>query len=582
MWARRLGVPHLWPSRVKVFFLGGMTSVVIFSVFQYLHGANVEYLDLAKPVSNEIQCRLPRADCLDDEDPVTCTILLEDRKIWRGLNLTDPCPIIPKAIATQSCRNPYIPLDAVTGDLGSLRTVKGVNPFKLWSILFLILTSILSFSIVIHDLALLEESLRPSILSIPNMKYAVPCLWEVLTCVQCRRRMQRLQRKNRCLWGFLIPMLTMLHTMAFMVVLYPVAFTVYMLAPVRMSRIMVFLSAILCVLWSIIFVIETAMDTQPYAVLWGLDDDSPEEGSCVCLCEFYLSRSVILRVVVLATGVCWNSFNLSLRALKGLRRAQWANMFSVLYSVPVEAFPVTWQRPPDSGPIRHRSEGEAIQSEPAFDPFCLMDEQPESAWTRAVISCEVQTEQQQFLWEPFAGVLDTEIGCCGFPRPVVLDPISRDTLNEDEELSYDEGGNTRKALKSHQSPEFSTLGGGDPESSPELSTWQPFDPSRPFPDTIGAASCGESPSFHMAEASGALAGGSASSPSATALRTGASTGPRENIQFAAPSVEMQNFAQFDPALEEGSLLANQHQAEASGLPVHEFDQDESNHELNTG
>jgi len=298
----------------------------------------------------------------------------------------------------------------------------------LWSILFLILTSLLSLSIVIHDLALLEETLRPSILSIPNMKYATPCLWEWLSCLQCRRRFTHLQRKNRC-WGTIIPVWTMFHMLAFMVVLYPVAFTVYMLAPVRMSRIMVFLSAILCILWSIIFVIETAMDTQPYAVLWGTTD-AMSGNSCICICEFYLSRSVILRVVVLGTGVCWNSFNLTLRALKGLRRAQWANMFSVLYAVPIEAFPVVWERPAGSGPIRHRAEGEAIQSEPAFDPFCLMDEQPESAWTRALITPEAQTEHQHLLWEPFAGALDTEIGCCGFPRPVVWDQAAQDGLDD--------------------------------------------------------------------------------------------------------------------------------------------------------
>ena len=63
---------------------------------------------------------------------------------------------------------------------------------------------------------------------------------------------------------------------------------------------------------------------------------------------FLLVRPVVLRVLVLGAGVCWHSINLTLRALKGLRRAQWANMFSVLYSVPVEAFPVVWERPAGS------------------------------------------------------------------------------------------------------------------------------------------------------------------------------------------------------------------------------------------
>lgn len=160
------------------------------------------------------------------------------------------------------------------------------------------------------------------------------------------------------------------------------------------------------------------VDTQPYAVLWGISESSV---SCLCLCQFPLSRPVVLRVLVLGTGVCWHSINLTLRALKGLRRAQWANMFSVLYAVPVEAFPVVWERPQEAGggPIRWRKEGEAVQSEPAFDPFCLMDEQPESAWTRAIIApVPVKDDSRLTVWEPYLGTLDMEIGWCGFPRPV--------------------------------------------------------------------------------------------------------------------------------------------------------------------
>jgi len=57
-----------------------------------------------------------------------------------------------------------------------------------------------------------------------------------------------------------------------------------------------------------------------------------------------------------------------------------------------------------------------VQSEPAFDPFCLMDEQPDSAWTRVMLRPTPQTAEQQLVWEPFTGTLDTEIGCCGFPQ----------------------------------------------------------------------------------------------------------------------------------------------------------------------
>lgn len=57
----------------------------------------------------------------------------------------------------------------MTVQVGNCGKVAGVNPFKLWSILFLILTSLLSLSIVIHDLALsprLHESVRRALVRV--------------------------------------------------------------------------------------------------------------------------------------------------------------------------------------------------------------------------------------------------------------------------------------------------------------------------------------------------------------------------------------------------------------------------------
>lgn len=421
MWARRLGLPHLWPSRVKVLFLGVFTSLANLSIFQYLNNANVAYLNLALPTKREIVCKLPRDECASAEDPATCTVDLEDRKFWRGLNLTAPCPVLPESVRGQTCHNPWLPLPALSGDLGTLHTVNtGVHPFRLWSILFLILTSLLSFSIVIHDLALIDEEQRPFILSIPNMKYATPCLWDCLTCVRGRRRMRRIWSRNRCIFTVMVMIWSFFQTVAFMAVMYPYSLLVCIVAPVKMSRIMVFLSSVLCALWSIVFVFSSLLDDHSYSVLWGVREVKTGT-SCLCLCEFPLNRAVVWRIIILGTGVCFHSINLILRALKGLRRAQWANMFSVLYSVPIEAFPVIWERPQEAGggPVCWRQAGEAVQSEPAFDPFCLMDEQPESAWTRAIIApVAVKDDQRLTVWEPYLGTLDMEIGWCGFPRPV--------------------------------------------------------------------------------------------------------------------------------------------------------------------
>eukprot|EP00747_Dinoflagellata_sp_TGD_P168038 gnl/TRDRNA2_/TRDRNA2_193557_c0_seq1.p1 gnl/TRDRNA2_/TRDRNA2_193557_c0~~gnl/TRDRNA2_/TRDRNA2_193557_c0_seq1.p1 ORF type:complete len:594 (-),score=61.57 gnl/TRDRNA2_/TRDRNA2_193557_c0_seq1:116-1897(-) len=458
MWARRLGAPHLCPSRVKVFFLASLTGIFIFSVFQYLHSANVAYLELTKPVSRDIVCKLPREECRGSADVVKCTAAAEDGHFWFGLNLSDPCPALPASLSGQTCENPSLPLSSVAGELSGLHTVNSqVNPFKLWSKLFVVLTSLLTVCIVIHDMALLDESLRPRILSMPSMRYATPRLWEWLTALfgkRCRGCMARLWMHSRILWILVVPLWFLLQAVFFMGVMYPMSLLVFFVVPVRMSRIMVFLSGILCILWSVIFITVAAVfDNQVYAVLWGVSDADITD-SCVCLCEYPLNHFVVVRLVTLGLGVCWHSFNLTFRALKGLRRGQWANMFSVLYAVPIEAFPVVWERPPEAGggPVQWRTEGEPVQSEPAFDPFCLMDEQPESAWTRPQILPATQSEEQLMIWEPYTGTLEVEIGCCGFPRPLGVGEArtghspphartrSDDFLDIGEETAIDGGG----------------------------------------------------------------------------------------------------------------------------------------------
>merc|ERR1719253_1151716 len=74
------------------------------------------------------------------------------------------------------------------------------------------------------------------------------------------------------------------------------------------------------------------------------------------------------------------SIFIAFRCLKGLRRSQWANLLSVLFPVPITMYEVDW-RQPDGQQIRHRVEGVPVQSEVAFDPFAMMDEQPESRHT---------------------------------------------------------------------------------------------------------------------------------------------------------------------------------------------------------
>merc|ERR1712190_374816 len=121
------------------------------------------------------------------------------------------------------------------------------------------------------------------------------------------------------------------------------------------------------------------------------------------MCEYPLRPSAYLTVIFGTLAVILQSSALGLRALKGLRRSEWANLVSVTYIVPIEAFPVEWDRPAESGggPIALRAPGEPVQDEPAFDPFCLMDEQPESGRLRPLLAPTRQPAGHWTRQEPF-------------------------------------------------------------------------------------------------------------------------------------------------------------------------------------
>lgn len=441
MWARRCGCPPLWPSRIKVFFHGVFGSAFIYSVFQYLAQASVDYLDFNAPAQMDIDCKLPGPGCTEALDPIECMRRDYSTRWWAGVHLEDGCPAWPSSIRGQTCKNVRLPLSSLTGDLARLHTINSnMNPFTLWSILFLVLTSLLGTSILIHDLALLQEVSRRKILDFPSLRKevlsarlapkSILCFKKFFAQIQCRHHMQRLWARSRVLWVLLVVPWAFFQAVAFMVVAYPFALVVCLRHPIQMSRIMVFLSGTYVMLWSLVFIIVAGfLDARMYAVLWG--EAVPGSMSCICLCEFPLNRHVFVRIVILGVGVFAQSFALTFRALRGLRRQQWANLFSVLYTVPIEAFPVVWERPA-GGSIRGRSEGEPVQGEPAFDPFCLMDEQPESARTRALLQPSQQTPEQQERWrhqELRGENVDTDIGCCGFP----LAPLRRAVNGNDDD-----------------------------------------------------------------------------------------------------------------------------------------------------
>lgn len=452
MWLRRLGVPALWPSRVKVVLLAGFKYMVIFTVFQYLADANVAYLDLRRPQFSEIRCYLPNELCLGASQPAQCMLTLDSKQFVEDLALRSTCPFQPAIVRKQRCESISLPLVDIL-DQASLRSADhGFNPLRAWSQLFLILVVVETIAIMLHDLFLLNEPARfqaqgydprndtDKIITLYDMKSETPLLWKcvMFLCPQqsdidVRRQDDRTlcrgcQLGKKC-WSVIVrPWCWFFKAVFFILASFPYTFVMFVVSPRRMSRIAVFAANIFCMICALAFVIFSLYSISYdmlYVLLWSEPEASASGTHCVCSCNYPLRRSVNIRFIVFGFSIFLNSLNLAMLTLKGLRWAHWANMISVLYPVPIGVFPVEWTRPirKGGGPTRWREDGAPVQGEPAFDPFCLMDEQPESGRTRpgiapVKIGCDEPSPTVALgqLRRVMTDEVDTEVGCCGFPQ----------------------------------------------------------------------------------------------------------------------------------------------------------------------
>mmetsp|Transcript_30562 Transcript_30562/g.71380 ORF Transcript_30562/g.71380 Transcript_30562/m.71380 type:complete len:608 (+) Transcript_30562:2-1825(+) len=285
--------------------------------------------------------------------------------------------------------------------------------------------ALLMVALLLHDLSLLQEDQRRRILSLSGATRHSPRLWAFIKRAHCRKTFSQLRKQHWIVWLLVFPVMLLWQAILFMTFFYPLVLLVslFCVGPVRMARVLVFLSSAFTMLWAIVFLIALLVQEadEYFAVMW--TSDETDTAGCICFCEYKLQLVVVERLSASCVFVILGTFSVFFRALKGLRRPQWAGLFSVLYSVPINVYPVEWTRPEEAGggPIYRRDEGEAVQSEPAFDPFCLMDEQPESGNTRVVLKptpvyAKVEGDDEG----DNASMLDSEaelveIGCCGFP-----------------------------------------------------------------------------------------------------------------------------------------------------------------------
>jgi hypothetical protein len=280
----------------------------------------------------------------------------------------------------------------------------------------------------------------------------------------------------------LAPALLVWNIAVFNFVMVPAIMLAFARYPIRMSRAWVFVVCIASSIYGLVLTVQmlafvSNSSLRPlYALTWVPDlpeasrDNSGNAtlvtsgSSCTCGCDFPVSFNVCVNLFVVGVATTVKSVFVALRCLKGLRRCEWANLLLVTFPVPLTAYSVDW-RTKDGSIIRHRMEGMPVQGEVAFDPFAMMDEQPDSVTTTIHLRPEPITfKRQDGVERGLAAPRDRlkraptslqdniryeqreYIGCCGFPWPTggvqaTYDPAMLDSdVEEDREGSPNGAG----------------------------------------------------------------------------------------------------------------------------------------------
>ncbi|CAK0814822.1 unnamed protein product, partial [Prorocentrum cordatum] len=269
-----------------------------------------------------------------------------------------------------------------------------------------------------------------------------PCVHKVFQMMGCGRYLcqcGKFHSRSGRLLGIGVamimgPLAAIWSCVVFLLLGVPLVALVFLWHPARMSRFGAFLAGLACGIYGLVLAVHNLItlclpDIRPtYAVTW------PLAGSdCICGCVYPLNSHIVGQFAIIGAITVVKSLFLSFRCLKGLRRRNWANLLSVTFPVPVTAYAVEWVTP-EGHPIKYRDrEGpmKPVQGELAFDPFAMMDEQPDSAATslhlrpvktrRIMYNRRGKERPLRTLEGPNARAQEYTdrgqeyIGCCGFP-----------------------------------------------------------------------------------------------------------------------------------------------------------------------
>lgn len=462
-----------------------VVAAIGLAIYQFMTAADAMYLDLAKPLNASVLC-LDRWPMRYNSGTMTWWKL----DIWvdwfayrsdTNSYVQEHSCVAPSAVIS-TCKAVAVPLANLKENLGmsffqpdDFGELALDMSLEVFSHSFLYLSVLLWLAVVVHDLSLLNPKNRNYILDFIGVRRNFPCLdtmfhltgWEQIGKLL---RVQGLGVGRSSIWLtqiaglLLLPLCAIWNVLFFVVVACPFSMMCFARYPITLSRLLIFALCIACATIGILLTVTILVFLGPlsesrpaYSVLWdaaaavpGLDEFGSALDPCVCGCAYRISAGKCANVLVIGIGMTYQSLLLAFRCLKGLRRSNWGNLMSVTFTVPLAVYNVEWTQP-NKKTIRFRNDGEPVQAELAFDPFALMDEQQESAWTILNLqptieerfdSCEGASRRFEGPRKSTLAIKAAEeesIGCCGFPCRAALgsdsedepsDPKSGDTQTE--------------------------------------------------------------------------------------------------------------------------------------------------------
>mmetsp|Transcript_158344 Transcript_158344/g.507839 ORF Transcript_158344/g.507839 Transcript_158344/m.507839 type:complete len:201 (-) Transcript_158344:12-614(-) len=185
MWARRCGAAPGWPSRVKVIVFSFFSGTLGLSVYMYMAGSNVSYLDLESPNAAQVLCLKTwpmHKHAISWSAPADSIHTFFDPGGPEAWHLARESTCSPERLSTKQCSKIVIPVGQLKRPLALAMNVDETESFDvlgLWARFFLLLTFFIWLGVTTHDLALIGQRKKHFILDVSGMNAHCPSIRKV-------------------------------------------------------------------------------------------------------------------------------------------------------------------------------------------------------------------------------------------------------------------------------------------------------------------------------------------------------------------------------------------------------------------